>query len=201
LRNFKLPTSELKVQSSKLKRVLGFGVWILRFRAAGSSWAGGVMLALILILLGAILTDVYHLSEVRNFAYGLAADAAMAGANLGRDFEGYYHMGTRGELWLGHHDARTVALNVVEAGMAQRGITDYQVIIHVITNPNGGQIPGFPPVPRADLTGEAGWETDGPAVGVYLAVQVETNLFGLVNGGQPITVHAFHAAEVSEVQP
>ena len=156
------------------------------------------MLVVILILAAAVLADVYHLHEVRNFAYGLAADAAMAGANQGRDFVGYYGL-RRGELGLGS-SAYSTALNVVTEGMTGRGITGYEVIIQVISNPNGGQVQNFPPVPRAGLAGESHWTTNGPAVGVYLAVPVQTNLFGLVNGGQPITVHTFHAAEVVQVQ-
>ena len=164
------------------------------------AWAGGVMFVVILVLVAAVLVDVYHCHEVRNFAYGLAADAAMMAANQGRDFESYFRPGTRGVLRLDEQCARAIAQSVVEEGMAGRGITNYQVIIHVITNPDGGQIPGFPPVARASLTGESDWSTDGPAVGVYLAIPVQTNLLGLVNGGQPVTVHAFHAAEVSKVQ-
>ena len=171
------------------------------FSISGQAWAGGLMLVVILVLIAAALVDVYRLHQIRNFAYGLAADAAMAGANLGRDFEKYYDLGTRGELRLEASDARDVAQSVIDEGMAERGITGYQVIIHVITNPGGGQIPGFPPVPRASLTGENGWYTDGPAVGIYLEVPVEATLFGLVNGGQPVTVHAFHTAEIVRVQP
>jgi len=164
----------------------------------GQAWAGGVMLVVILILAAAVLADVYHLHQVRNFAYGLAADAALAGANQGRDFVGYYSS-QRGRLGLAS-SAYATALDVVAEGMSERGITGYEVIIQVISDSNGGEVQNFPPVPRAGLAGESHWTTSGPAVGVYLAVPVPTNLFGLVNGGQPFTVHAFHAAEVVRVQ-
>ena len=169
----------------------------------GQASAGGVMFTIIVVLIAAILVDVFHLMEVRDFAYSLAADAALTGTSLGRDYSAYYKPPHRGELRLNPGWAQSQARQVVQEGMDERGIShsDYSVRIEVIPDITGGTVPSFPPVPRASLGGISDWTTDRPAVGVYLTVDVDTNLFGLVNGGQPVTVHAFQAVNVTEVQP
>ena len=170
----------------------------------GQASAGGVMFTIIVVLISAILVDVFHLMEVRDFAYSLAADAALTGANLGRDYSAYYNSPTRrGLLQLNAGWAQSQARQTVQEGMGQRGIShsDYSVRIEVIPDTIGGTVPSFPPVPRASLGGISNWITDRPAVGVYLTVDVDTNFFGLVNGGQPVTVHAFQAVNVTEVHP
>ena len=179
----------------------GQALWNREGYSAGQATAGGVVFIMIIILTAAVLVDVFHLMQVRNFAYGLAADAALVGASLGRDFTGYYEQPHRGELWLDEHEARIAAENHVAEEMAAHGITDYYVQVEVITSPHGGTIPHFPPVPRASLAGITHWTTDEPAVGVYLAIPVDTNLLGLVNGGGPVTVHAFHASKVTRRIP
>ncbi len=47
---------------------------------------------------------------------------------------------------------------------------------------------GFPPTP----TRRPAWEADGPAVGVYLSVPVETFFLGFLGAGE---VHVFAAAQ------
>jgi len=183
-------------QAAERQEELLDGFWAFIKGIEGQATAGGIMFTMIIVLIGAVLIDVYNLHSVRNFAYGLAADAALVGANLGRDFTGYYEDATRGLLRLDEAEARDTALACVTDGMAARGITGYTALVEVITSSSGGTVTNFPPVSRASLAGITSWSADGPAVGVYLVVPVQTNLFGLVNGGQPVRVHAFAASEV-----
>jgi hypothetical protein len=83
--------------------------------------------------------------------------------------------------------------------MQVRGLNRYQYQVGIMPNPGGGTatLPA-PCLPRASLWNSTTWTEAQPAVGVCVAVQVPTILFGLVNGNQPVTVNAFAAAGVVE---
>lgn len=152
-----------------------------------------VLLVAILILVIGAMVDVYRLQETRSWAYRTAEAAALAGATLGRDLSAVYTTG------LPHVDPATgyvAAEQAVLEALARRGVTGATCDIRVIEW-GGETIPGYPPVARADMWGTTDWTATEPAVGVYLAVPVETFLLGLVSDSGPVTVHAFAAAGVS----
>lgn len=160
----------------------------------GQASVAGIMATLILILITAGLVDLYRLHEVRSWAYQAASDAALAGVGSGRDYA--YFMAT-GMISLDEGVAIQAARERVQEEMAARGIVEYVVDIRALPDPEGGSIPGYPPVPRASQWNVTSWSESEPSVGVFLVVPVETYLFGLINGNQPIQVHVFAAAGVA----
>ena len=165
--------------------------------ARGSAAAAGLFATVILMLLAAALVDVYRIQDIRTFAYGAANDAALAGVSLGRDWNAYT---ATGELPLDSSAAQTTARDTLVAQMARRGLTAYTYQIEALPNAEGNAPRmNFPRVARATWFCSAepcAWTEAHPAVGVYVEVTVPTILFNLVNGNQPIVVHAFAAAEV-----
>lgn len=159
-----------------------------------------MLFALILFVLAAALVDVYRIQDIRTFAYSVANDAALAGASIGRNWGTFT---ATGRMTLHPSIARWYATARLENLMARRGLTAYTYQIEVL--PEGGTsnelILHFPKVARASMFCTASpcvWTEPRPAVGVYVVVQVPTILFGLINGNQPISVHAFAAAAVVE---
>jgi hypothetical protein len=163
----------------------------------GSATLGGILFALILVVLAAAIVDVYRLEDLRTFAYGAANDAALVGVNLGRDWASFTDDGTLAlDSTLAFDTARDSLVN----RLAQRGLTNYIYQIEVLPAWSGNApVFNFPPVARASLFCPAEpctWTEKHPAVGVYVAVTAPTLLFGLINGNQPVVVHVFAAAEV-----
>jgi len=160
----------------------------------GQATVAGIMTTLILILITAGLVDLYRLQEVRSWAYQAASDAALAGAGSGRDYGRFMATGV---ISLDEEVAIEAARERIEEEMAARGIAQYVVDIRVLPDPEGGVIPGYPPVPRASQWNVSSWSEGEPSVGVFLVVPVETHLFGLIDGNRPIEVHVFAAAGVA----
>jgi hypothetical protein len=156
----------------------------------------GIVAALLMVMIAALLAggmvDVYRLQEARHWAYRAAEAAALDGAATGRDLSAVYVVGQpRVDPDIGYAAAEDALLDA----LARRGVGGAIYRIEVLEW--GGTAAGFPPVPRADMWGASDWTSSEPAVGVYLAVPVDTFLLGLVSGNQPVTVHAFAAAGVS----
>ena len=131
---------------------------------------------------------------MRTFAYSAANDAALRGASLGRDWDRF--MAT-GEMYLDPYAANDAARSALAQIMLVRGLPDYQSVVGIMPNPGGGTftLPA-PCLPRASFWNTMTWTETQPAVGVCVVIPVQTILFGLVNGNQPITVNAFAAAGV-----
>ncbi len=162
----------------------------------GSASIAGLFFTLILMAVTAAIVDVYRFQDTRTFAYSAANDAALRGASLGRDWDRFTETG---ELYLDPEAAHDAATSALQQIMLARGITSFQYVIGVMPNPGGGTftLPA-PCLPRASFWNTTVWTESQPAVGVCTVVNVPTILFGLVNGNQPLPVHAFAAAGVVE---
>jgi hypothetical protein len=162
----------------------------------GNAAIAGLFFTLILMVLAAVIVDVYRLQDTRTFAYSAANDAALRGVSFGRDWNRFT---STGEMYIDPDIATESAQSALEGVMQARGITNYRYQIGVMPNPGGGTANLTAPcVARASLWDFTTWTETKPAVGVCVQVQVPTILFGLVNGNQPITVNAFAAAGVVE---
>ena len=78
-----------------------------------------------------------------------------------------------------------------------RGVEDYHYEIQVLPLPDGGSVPGFPPVPVRLGEALGDWSSEEASVGVYLAVPVDwglLDLFGIPSKG----VQVFAAAGVAQ---
>jgi hypothetical protein len=158
----------------------------------GQAVVAALLLVMTAVLLAGGMVDVYRLQEARHWAYRAAEAAALNGAATGRDLSAIYVVGQpRVDPDVGYEAAEDALLDA----LARRGVVGATYRIEVLEW--GGTAAGFPPVPRADMWGSPDWTSSEPAVGVYLAVPVDTFLLGLVSGNQPVTVHAFAAAGVS----
>jgi len=162
----------------------------------GQAIAAGIMLVMLFVMIAGAVYDVYKLTATRAWAYRIVGKAALAGVQGSRDFS--YFMST-GNIALNAAVAESVATDFAQYASTSRGLGSYTLEIEVLPWPGGGTLPGFPPVDRANQFGGTTWTAPEPSVGVYLAVSVDTVFFGLVNGGGPVTVHAFGSAGV--VQP
>ncbi len=160
----------------------------------GSASIAGLCFTLILLVLAAAIADVYRLQDVRTFAYSAANDAALQGASLGRDWDKFT---ATGDMYLDPNAASDAAQNALKQVMQARGITGYDYRVGIFPNPGGGTftLPA-PCLPRALLWGTLTWTVTEPSVGVCVVVPVQTILFGIINGNQPVTVNAFAAAGV-----
>lgn len=161
----------------------------------GQAVLAAMVLTMIVALIAGGLVDVYRLQEARNWAYRAAEAAALAGATLGRDLSPVYDP-VMGQPRVDVSRGRSQARDVLRASLNRRGVSGASYRIEVLEW--GGTVPGFPPVARADMWGASDWSCSDPAVGVYLEVPVETWLLGLAVGDNPVTVHAFAAAAVTE---
>ena len=161
-------------------------------RAQSAVW--GLLALLVLIALAAGLVDLYRLYAARNWGYALAQEAALMGASIGRDFSAV----TAGEpVGLDEGIASGQAQQIVQAAMADRGLTDYQLDVRVLPDPAGGSIPGFPPRPVRLGPSLGEWHSDEPAVGVYLSFPVKWLLLGQI-GVVEKSVSVFAAAGVGQ---
>jgi hypothetical protein len=158
----------------------------------GQAVVAALLMVMIIALLAGGMVDVYRLQEARHWAYRAAEAAALDGTATGRDLSAVYVVGQpRVDPDVGYEAAEDALLDA----LARRGVGGATYRIEVLEW--GGTAAGFPPVPRADMWGAPDWTSSEPAVGVYLAVPVDTFLLGLVSGNQPVTVHAFAAAGIS----
>jgi hypothetical protein len=158
----------------------------------GQAAASSFLLVMLLTLLAGAVVDVYRLQTARTYAYRAAEAAALSGVAAGRDLSTVYSAGqARVDPSAGYDGAEetlTQALN-------RRGMTGASYQIEVLEW--GGTVNNYPPVARADLlSGASDWTSSEPAVGVYLAMPVETFVLGLATSNAPVTVHVFAAAGI-----
>lgn len=130
----------------------------------------GILILLVLLLLAAGLVDLYRAFTARTWAYSVAQEAALIGVSSARDWE---TLSSTGEMRLNEAVAIHSAGETVVTEMETRGISNYTVSIRVLPEPDGGQVEDFPPRPVRLGTAKGDWETDEPAVGVYLQVPVD----------------------------
>ena len=160
----------------------------------GQAAVWGVLAMLLLFLLTAGLVDVYRLYATRTWAYTVAQEAALAGVSKGRVWDMYM---TNGLVGLDEIVATENAEQIIQDSMRMRGVDNYHYEIQVLPLPDGGSVPGFPPVPVRLGEAVGDWSSAEASVGVYLAVPVEwvlLDLFGIPSKG----VQVFAAAGVAQ---
>ncbi|MBI9049986.1 MAG: Tad domain-containing protein [Anaerolineaceae bacterium] len=167
------------------------GLFIDR-KAQSAVW--GLLSILVLVIITGGLVDIYRLYAARNWAYSVAQEAALAGASRGREWN---TMLTSGTVRLDEDVASEAAQEIVQSAMHMRGITGYQVSIHVLPDPSGGTIAGFPPRPVRLGEDLSDWSSDEPAVGVYLEVPVQWTILNSFGINQK-EVRVFAAAGVAQ---
>jgi len=147
----------------------------------GQALALGIFLLLVLFMMGSVALDLYYLFETRNWAYGVAQNAALIGASRGRDFENVL---TNGAIRIDESVATDTAESIVQAEMEERDFVPsaFALNVRVLPDAAGGMIAGYPPrdVRFGDARGD--WSTTEAAVGVYMEVPVEMfilSIFGL----------------------
>lgn len=161
-------------------------------RAQSVVW--GFLAIMIFVAVAAGLVDVYRLYAARNWAYGVAQEAALTGASRGRDWSS---VTSGGMMRLNAATAKDEAQKLVVAEMAARGISNYYVDVQVLSDATGGIVSGYPPGPVRLGTGMGNWSSNEPAVGVYLEVPVNWLVLDMFNT-QVKTVRAFSAAGVGQ---
>jgi hypothetical protein len=181
-------------------------------RSRGQVIVLATILVLLFVLIAAVLIDVYHLEEARNWGYNVAQNSAMAGVSLGRDWNSFEatldpmapvptpredKCVEPGKISLSEGLAWSTANEMCNREMDARGITGYSCTIHVLPLPNGGAgEPGWPPDGR--LGGAMGdWHAHNPAVAVYVTFPVHTFFMSIV-GRSSVEIHVFAAAESSQ---
>jgi len=155
------------------------------------------MLGTLLLMLGtAALYDGYSAYQLRTWGYQVTGEAARYAALRGVTFDPY-----TGVLSVDPASARQAAEVFMAQALARRGsaIRNVSWQMQTITSPAGGQVPGFPPVARANLDG-GNMRLNGPGVGVYLTFEVPTSWLGVI-GMSGLTLHTFSAAEVTGTTP
>ncbi|MBU0494234.1 MAG: hypothetical protein KKB13_20490 [Chloroflexi bacterium] len=158
----------------------------------------GFLIMLALIVLVAVLVDLYALLQAKSWAYQVCTAAALQGAAYGRDYGPLY---ASGHLALDPVAAEQSARAAAQAALDRRGFAGYTVEVRVLPDPGGGTIAGFPPVAPAAPGGSTIWTTSEPAVGVYVALPVPVFFVSILNGSSELTVHAFAAAGLVEASP
>ena len=169
------------------------GDGMIRDRKA-QSVVWGFLAIMIFVAVAAGLVDVYRLYAARNWAYGVAQEAALTGASLGRDWSSVTGGGT---MHLNAATAKDEAQKLVAAEMAARGIFQYSMDVRVLPDAGGGSVSGYPPTPVRLGSGLGNWSSDEPAVGVYLEVPVNWLVLDMFNT-QVKTVRIFSAAGVGQ---
>jgi len=168
----------------------------------GQAAVWGLFIILIVTLLAAALLDVGRAQATRAELYHVAEDAAFVGAGRGRDYATFLATGTWAlDSAMAYDEALAQATARLDELQAQGRIQGYTLQVAVLPEAAGGAVPGFPPVPRAGLGGIVDWTETAPAVGVYVAADVPTILFGLVDGADHVTVHTFAAAGLTAATP
>lgn len=160
----------------------------------GQSAVWGFLAMFVFIAIASGLVDLYRLYAARNWAYSVAQEAAMAGASRGRDWGA---VATGGEIRLVEAIARDEAEQIVTTEMNARGVTGYTMDIRVLPEPDGGSIAGYPLRPVRLGSSLREWQSDEPAVGVYLEVPVNWLLLDRLNIAVK-TVRVFAAAGVAQ---
>jgi hypothetical protein len=168
----------------------------MRFFSAqrGNGLAYGVLATALLILVVGALYDVYAAYHYRTWGYQAAGEAARTGTLAGTGLD--YAAGT---VSFDAAAAYQAAEQFLVAALARKGVTGYSYDIQTISDPTGGVVPGFPPVPAANLDGGA-MRLTGPGVGVYLEFTVPTAWLGLIDR-HVYQLHVFSAAQAVEVTP
>jgi hypothetical protein len=160
----------------------------------GQAAVWGVLAILLLFLLAAGLVDVYRLVATRTWAYTVAQEAALTGVSKSRTWDMYM---TNGLIALDEVYASENAQQIIQDSMQFRGVKDYHYEIQVLPLPDGGSVPGFPPVPVRLGESLGDWSSEEASVGVYLTVPVDwvlLDLFGIPAKG----VQVFAAAGVAQ---
>lgn len=160
----------------------------------GQSAVWGFLAMFVFIAIASGLVDLYRLYAARNWAYSVAQEAAMAGASRGRDWS---TVATGGEIRLVEAIARDEAKRLATSEMNARGITGYMMDVRVLPEPGGGNLAGYPPRPVRLGNSLGEWQSDEPAVGVYLEVPVNWLLLDRLNISVK-TVRVFAAAGVAQ---
>ena len=159
----------------------------------GQSAVWGFLGMLVFVAIAAGLVDIYRLYAARNWAYGVAQEAAMAGASRGRDWSSLM---VDGNVRLDSDRSSAQAQAVIDFAMSSRGIAVYAEDVRVLPNPGGGSLPGYPPQPVRLASGAGNWSSSEPAVGVYLEVPVNWLMLDMLNLDEK-TVRVFAAAGVA----
>lgn len=160
-------------------------------RAQSVVW--GFLGMLVCIAMASGLVDIYRLYAARNWAHGVAQEAAMAGASRGRDWASLM---VDGNVRLDPDISNAQAQAVIDSAMNSRGITAYVKDVRVLPDPGGGSIAGYPPRPVRLASGAGDWSSSEPAVGVYLEVPVNWLMLDILSLDEK-TVRVFAAAGVA----
>jgi hypothetical protein len=179
------------MSSVKQARHSTFEIRNSTFPQSGQAVVLVVVLLPVFVLLAALALDLYSLTTARAWAYRAAGEAALQGASVGRDWEAFY---ATGNMQLNESLAGQVALDTLNAGLSQRGLSASSIDIQVL--PDGGSVANYPPLAQADQWNASSWTSPRPAVGVYVSIPVTTTLLGLV-GGRMSELHVFAAASVA----
>lgn len=154
----------------------------------------GFLAMLVFIALAAGLVDIYRLYAARNWAYTVAQEAAMTGASRGRDWSS---LSTDGNISLDPTLAKNEAQTMVTSQMSARGISSYVIDVRVLPDATGGSVDGYPPRPVRIGSSMGNWNSNEPAVGVYLEVPVSWLMLDMLHT-QEKTVRVFAAAGVAQ---
>jgi len=156
-------------------------------------WA--ILGTLLLTMLVAGLVDLARLWEYRTWGYRIAESAALGGLANSRDYEGYM---TTGAISLDAAVAYQDAVDALQETLNQRSdLTSITYDVRVHASMITTVYAGYPPVTHAGLVA-GDWSPERPAVGVYLEFSVQPVLYGWVNGNQPIPIHVFAAASLTQ---
>ena len=160
----------------------------------GNGLIYGALGTLLLLLVVGGVYDVYTGYHLRTWAYQVTGEAARYGTTQGVTLNPF-----TGELTVAPLMAQTAANSFLAVALdRQRAISGVHWEARVITAATGGSVPGFPPVPRANLDG-GDMRLTGPGVGVYLTFSYPTAWLGVIARSQ-MNVHAFSAAQVTELR-
>jgi hypothetical protein len=154
----------------------------------------GFLAMLVFIALASGLVDIYRLYAARNWAYTVAQEAAMTGASRGRDWSS---LTADGNICLDPTLAKNEAQTLVTSEMSARGISSYVIDVRVLPDATGGSVAGYPPRPVRMGGSMGNWNSNEPAVGVYLEVPVSWLMLDMLHT-QEKTVRVFAAAGVAQ---
>ena len=139
-------------------RGLAMRLWHDRRGNAALGW----MAALLLILCVGAMYDVYAAYHYRTWGYQVAGEAARYAVLQGSGLD--YASGDPG---LARRRGQQRRRRLSEEPPGRAGHHDYAFQTHVVVDPHGGSVAGFPPVAYASLDGRP-MTLSGPGVGVYL---------------------------------
>lgn len=165
---------------------------ILERRAQTAVW--GLLAFMVFIAIGSGLVDIYRLYAARNWGYSVAQEAALVSTSKGRDWDA---ITSGGQIRLVESVARDEAVRLVQAEMMERGIKNFTLDVRVLPDTNGGSISGYPPRPVRLGQSLGAWNSDEPAVGIYLSFPVEYVLLDRI-GVVEKSVFVFASAGVGQ---